>query len=229
MKGDKVLIIVAHPDDEVLGAGGTIAKYVLSGAEVKLLIVTDGSTSQYRDEPNLEKIIKEKKMETKKAADILGISEIIYGGLPDMKLDMVEHVKVNHVIESVINKFKPNIVFTHFYGDVNMDHQCVSHSTIVACRPVPGQCVRELYSYYVPSSTDWNIQNSTNTFMPNVFVNIEGEASERKYKAMACYGTELRDYPHPRSIEALQVMDKANGVHVGIKSVECFIAHRVIK
>ncbi len=229
MTGDKVLIVAAHPDDEVLGAGGTIAKYAMSGAEVKLLIVTDGSTSQYRDNPNLCKILTEKKAETMRAADTLGISEVIYGGMPDMKLDVTEHINVNQVIEAVIDQFQPNIVFTQFYGDINMDHQCVNRSTLVACRPVEDQCVKELYSYYVPSSTDWNIQNAANVFLPNVFVDIDGECAEKKYAAMECYGAELREYPHPRSVEALRVFDRANGIHVGLKSAECFMAHRVMR
>jgi LmbE family N-acetylglucosaminyl deacetylase len=229
MNGDKVLVIAAHPDDEVLGVGGTIAKYVSHGAEVKLLIVTDGSTSQYRDDPHLSEILNAKKLETKNAAEMLGISEVIYGGMPDMRLDVTEHVKVNQVIEFVIDRFQPNIVFTQFYGDVNMDHQCVNRSTLVACRPVQSQCVKELYSYYIPSSTDWNVQNAANMFQPNVYVDISGGCAEKKYLAMKCYATELREYPHPRSIEALKILDQANGIHVGLKCAECFMAHRVMR
>ena len=225
---DKVLVIAAHPDDEVLGAGGTIAKYVADGAEVKVLIVTDGSTSQYRDDPKLQEILEGKKKETQNAMDILGVSQVLYGGMPDMKLDMTEHILVNQSIERVMDEYQPNIVFTHYHGDVNLDHQCVSRSTLVACRPVADQCVRELYAYYVPSSTDWNVQNHVNTFMPNVYVDIS-DFAEKKYQAMECYATELRDYPHPRSIEALRVMDRANGVHVGMEAAECFVCYRVMK
>ena len=226
---DKVLIVAAHPDDEVIGVGGTIAKYVADGAVVKVLIVTDGSTSQYRDNPDLLNILKEKKLETEKAAELLGVSEVIYGNLPDMKLDIVEHTKVNSVIEAVIDEFQPNIVFTHFWGDVNLDHQCVCKSTLVACRPVPGQCVRELYGYYVQSSTEWNVQSANNTFMATLFVDISGDYANRKYKAMDCYSAELREYPHPRSIEALRVNDSANGVHVGVNAAEGFVVYRELK
>ena len=226
---DKVLVIAAHPDDEVLGAGGTIAKYVSEGAEVRVLIVTDGSTSQYRDDPKLLEILEGKKKETQNAMDILGVSQVLYGGMPDMKLDMTEHILVNQSIERVMDEYQPNIVFTHYHGDVNKDHQCVSQSTLVACRPVADQCVRELYAYYVPSSTDWNVQNHVNTFMPNVYVDISGECAEKKYRAMECYATELRDYPHPRSIEALRIMDQACGVHVGMRAAECFVCYRVMR
>lgn len=229
MQNQKVLIIAAHPDDEVLGAGGTIAKYAANGAEVRLLIVTDGSTAQYRADANLARILVEKKQETQRAAEILGIRQVLYGGLPDMKLDMTAHIQVNQVIEQVLDDFRPEVVFTQFYGDVNLDHQCVHRSTLVACRPVEGQCVKEVYSYYVPSATDWNAPTSANVFLPNVFVDISGSYAEKKYAAMGCYATELRDYPHPRSIEALRVLDQANGVHVGLKAAECFMAHRVMK
>ena len=227
-KKDKVLIIAAHPDDEVLGVGGTISKYAANGAEIKLLIVTDGSTAQYSDSNDVSAIINQKKDETKRAARILGISDIIYGNLPDMKLDTIAHIEINRVIENVISSFCPNIVFTHSGVDVNLDHCCVYRSTLVACRPVAGQCVKELYSYYVPSSTDWNVQNK-NTFEPNVFVDITGSPSKLKYDAMACYSTEIRNYPHPRSIDALKILDKANGIHVGVECAESFVLHRWLK
>lgn len=229
METDRVLIIAAHPDDEVLGAGGTIAKYASGGADVKLLIVTDGSTSQYRNDPRLAQILEGKMRETAAAAEVLGIREVLYGGLPDMRLDVTAHIQVNQVIEHVIDSFQPNIVFTHFYGDVNLDHQCVHRSALVACRPVTGQCVRELYSYCVPSATDWSIPSEASAFLPNVFVDISGEYAEKKYAAMNCYATELRDFPHPRSIQALRVLDQATGIHVGYRSAECFMLHRMMR
>lgn len=226
---NKVLIIVAHPDDEVLGMGGTIAKYVSSGYEVALLIVTDGSTSQYKDDPQLKEILENKKKETRIAADILGITRVYYGGQPDMKLDMTEHTAVNAAIEAVIDEFDPDVVYTHFEGDVNKDHQCVYQSALVACRPIPGQKIKELYSFSVPSSTEWSPQNSKTVFVPNIYVDIDGDYAEKKYGAMAAYETELREYPHPRSIEALKILDKSVGLQVGLKCAESFIAHRIVK
>lgn len=225
----KVLVIVAHPDDEILGMGGTIAKYVAMGNVVALLIVTDGSTSQYKDDPRLNEIIEEKKSETQNAANILGISKIYYGGQPDMRLDITAHTEVNAAIEKVIDDFEPDIVYTHFEGDVNRDHQCVYQSTLVACRPVPNQKVKELYSFSVPSSTEWNVQTKNAVYTPTVYVDIDGEYAIKKYQAMACYKTELRDYPHPRSIETLTILDKATGLQVGLKCAESFIAHRIIR
>lgn len=225
----RILVIAAHPDDEILGMGGTIAKYVSKGDEVALLIVTDGSTSQYKDDPGLDEIIENKKKETEKAAQIIGISHIYYGNLPDMKLDVTPHTEVNRVIEDVVDNFKPSVVYTHFEGDINKDHQCVYQSTMVACRPVSGQTVQEVYSYSVPSSTEWNPQNTKNIFTPNIFIDINGEFADKKYAAMGAYHTELREYPHPRSIETLKIFDKAVGLQVGLECAESFVSHRIIR
>lgn len=223
----KVLIIAAHPDDEVLGVGGTVAKLSTQGIGCHLLIVTDGSSSQYRDSDKLTEIIASKKRETQNCADILGFKSIHYGGLPDMKLDAVPHVEINQVIEKVIDELQPDMVFTHFWGDVNMDHQNVYKSTLVAVRPVLGQVVKELYCYRVPSSTEWTPNKADTMFMPNYFVDIEKYA-EQKYKAFACYSTELREYPHPRSVQYLRETDKAAGLRVGLLAAEEFVLLRKI-
>lgn len=221
----KVLIIAAHPDDEVLGVGGTVAKLSAKGIECHLLIVTDGSSSQYRGSDKLEEIIASKKRETQNCADILGFKSIHYGGLPDMKLDAVPHVEINQVIEKVIDELQPDTVFTHFWGDVNMDHQNVYKSTLVAVRPVLGQVVKELYCYRVPSSTEWTPNKEDTMFMPNYFVDIH-QYAEQKYKAFACYATELREYPHPRSVQYLRETDKAAGLRVGLLAAEEFVLLR---
>lgn len=223
----KILVIAAHPDDEVLGMGGTIAKLTQAGNEVYVLIVTDGSSSQYRDSDELSKIIEDKKLETKACADVLGVKKVFYGELPDMKLDCTPHIAINQVIEKTIDEVQPQFVYTHFWGDVNMDHQCVYKSTLVAVRPVMGQVVKELYCYRVPSSTEWTPNKADTMFMPNVFVDIEKE-SEIKYEAFSKYTTELREYPHPRSIRYLRESDKTVGLRVGLFCAEEFVLLRKI-
>lgn len=224
---NKILVIAAHPDDEVLGMGGTIAKLVSEGKEVHLLIVTDGSTSQYKDDPNLKEILMEKKMETKNCADILRIHSINYGDLPDMKLDAIPHIEINKVIEHYIDTIKPDTVFTHFWGDVNADHQNVYKSTLVAVRPVMGQIVKQLLCYRVPSSTEWTPSKPDTMFAPNVFIDIS-QFAELKYSAFSKYSTELRDYPHPRSVKYLRETDIANGLQVGLECAETFMLLRKI-
>ncbi|NCA67831.1 MAG: PIG-L family deacetylase, partial [Clostridia bacterium] len=196
--------------------------------DIALLIITDGSSSQYRDNPNLSDIIAGKKIETQKCADILGISAIYYGGLKDMRLDTTPHIEINTVIENVIDVFKPNTVFTHFGGDVNKDHQAVYESTLVACRPICDQCVKSLFLYSTPSSTEWNAQTASTAFLPNWYENISGEYANKKYEALSCYKTELREYPHPRSVEYLKTADTAEGNRVGLLSAESFILLRHI-
>lgn len=224
----KVLVIAAHPDDEVLGMGGTVAKLTAEGTECHLLIVTDGSSSQYRDAEDLQQIIENKKKETKRCADILGFRSIHYGELPDMKLDCTPHIEINQVIERVVDEIQPDAVFTHFWGDVNADHQNVYKSTLVAVRPVLGQVVKELYCYRVPSSTEWTPNKADTMFMPNVFVDIEKYA-EQKYEAFAQYATELREYPHPRSVQYLRETDKATGLRVGMYIAEEFVLLRKLR
>lgn len=223
----KILVIAAHPDDEVLGMGGTIAKFASEGKEVHLLIVTDGSTSQYRGTSNLQAILDKKKIETEDCATVLGFKSVSYGNLPDMKLDAIPHIQINQVIEKCIDKIKPNTVFTHFWGDVNVDHQNVYRSTLVAVRPVMGQVVKRLYCYQVPSSTEWTPCNPNTMFVPNVFIDIEKYANQ-KYEAFSQYSTELREYPHPRSVRYLRETDIANGLKVGLKSAEQFMLLRQI-
>lgn len=221
----KVLVIAAHPDDEVLGVGGTIAKLSSEGVECHLLIVTDGSSSQYRESDCLREIIEAKKQETKNCSDLLGFKSIHYGELPDMKLDQTPHIVINQVIEKVIDEVQPDTVFTQFWGDVNRDHQEVYKSTLVAVRPVMGQVVRELYCYRVPSSTEWTPNKADTMFLANYFVDIE-KFAEQKYKAFACYSTELREYPHPRSVQYLREADKAVGLRVGLLAAEEFVMLR---
>ena len=221
----KVLVIAAHPDDEVLGMGGTVAKLSAEGVECHLLIVTDGSSSQYRDSDDLQRIIDDKKAETKRCADLLGFKSIRYGELPDMKLDCTPHIDINQVIERVIDELQPDTVYTHFWGDVNADHQNVYKSTLVAVRPVMGQVVKDLFCYSVPSSTEWTPNKEDTMFMPNVFVDIT-EYAEQKYRAFAEYATELREYPHPRSVQYLREADKAAGLRVGLLAAEEFVLLR---
>ena len=225
---EKILIIAAHPDDEVLGVGGTIAKLSREGKKVYVLIVTDGSTSQYAEDCNLKKILKTKEEETRNCAKILGIERVFYGGLPDMKLDTLPHVEINKVIEKIIDELQPDTVFTHFWGDVNVDHQNVYKSTLVAVRPVMGQVVKRLLCYKVPSSTEWTPCKPDTMFVPNIYIDISSVA-EYKYEAFSRYTTELRTYPHPRSVRYLRETDIANGLQVGLLVAETFMLIREIK
>lgn len=223
----RILVIAAHPDDEVYGMGGTIAKLSSQGHEVHVLIVTDGCTAQYAGRPDLPEIIEKKHRETLAANRLLGVHEVHFGTFPDMKLDTVPHVEVNRLIEETVDAVRPEAVYTHFYGDVNLDHQMVYRSTLVAVRPVPGQCVRALYTYYVPSSTEWSPQLPHTVFMPNTMVDITG-FEEKKEQALLAYQTEVRTYPHPRSPQYVRESDRSRGLQWGLGNSEAFCLLRQI-
>lgn len=216
---ERILVIAAHPDDEVLGVGGTISKLSNQGHEIYTHIITDGSSTQYKGD--LEKQEK-KKREAEAANKILGIKKVFFGELPDMKLDTIPHIKINQEIEKIINKINPEVVFTHHYGDVNKDHKLIFESTLVACRPTPNKNVKKLYTYETLSSTEWGNSNSNDIFIPNMYVQLEEKNIEQKCSAMQEYKTELRDYPHPRSVEAILNNSKQRGNEIGYYYAESF-------
>lgn len=221
----KILVIAAHPDDEVYGMGGTIARLSSEGNEIHVLIVTDGCTAQYANRPDLPEIITKKHEEALQANEILGVKKVHFGTFPDMRLDTVPHVELNRLIEETVDAVRPEAVYTHFYGDVNLDHQMVCRSTLVAVRPVPGQCVKELYCYQVPSSTEWSPQLAHTAFLPNVMVDIT-KFGAVKEEAILAYQTEIRAYPHPRSPQYVRETDSARGLQWGMGACESFMQMR---
>jgi len=208
-----VLVVGAHPDDEVLGAGGAIAKHASAGDDVHVLIVTEGTTQQYDD----ESLIDQKRRDARECANRLGATEVHFGDLPDMRLDDVAHVEVNAVIEAVCDEIDPDVVYTHSRREVNRDHVAVHDSTLVATRP--GSGVSTVLAYETPSSTDFS--PTTDGFSPDVFVDVS-EHFETKVEAFRAYSTEVREYPHPRSEEALRSIAKARGAAAGVELAEAF-------
>ena len=220
----KVLVIAAHPDDEMLGLGGTIAKHASNGDEVHVLMVTEGSSTQYKDQP---KMIEQKKKEIAKVKEILQISGVHFLDLPDMKLDTLAHIDLNSPITKVVNEVQPETVYTHFYGDVNKDHRVIFESTMVAVRPSAESSVRKVICYNTPSSTEWNIQQGHSAFMPNMYVDIT-DFLHYKLEALKQYKSEMREYPHPRSPESIKIHANYWGSHIGVESAEAFMLMREI-
>lgn len=213
-EGDStVLVVGAHPDDEVLGAGGAMAKHAAAGEEVHVLIVTEGATQQYDD----EEIVNRKRHEARKCADQLGVAEIHFGDLPDMKLDNVAHVDINAIIEDVCAAIEPDIVYTHSRREVNRDHIAVHDSTLVATRPRSG--VSTVLAYETPSSTEWS--PSTDGFEPDLYVDIS-DYLDTKITAFQSYETERREYPHPRSAKSIRARARTRGTACGARAAEAF-------
>ena len=215
-----VLVFAAHPDDEVLGMGGTIAVHVARGDLVRVVCVTDGSSAQY---PGDADIRARKNEEAQQAAKELGVESYLHLDFPDMHLDTVSHVELNGVVQAQIAELSPAVVYTA-QPDVNRDHRALFDSVAVATRPVPGQVVRRLLTYAPTSSTEWTPQ-PLNWFVPNWFVDITG-ALERKLAAFAHFATEAREHPHPRSERALRAHAEFYGSAIGVEYAEPFVLVR---
>jgi LmbE family N-acetylglucosaminyl deacetylase len=219
------LVIGAHPDDEVLGPGGTIARLVQEFQErVIVLIVTDGSSTQYAGDDVKRR---QKNEELRECCRILGVSDTIHGDLPDMRLDSVPHHELNDFLSKHINALQPDTVYTHF-PDINKDHQCIFESTLVAVRPRPGCPVRKLILYPTPSATEWDVPILKQPFVANEYVDISGFL-DTKLRAIEAYKTEIRPYPHPRSAEAVAETARASGQKVGMVHAEEFMVVRSLR
>ncbi len=224
MIGKNVLVVAAHPDDEVLGVGGTIPLIRARGGRVTVVIVTDGSSAQY---PGEDDIGHQKDQSLQAAHRILGTDAVVRWDFPDMRLDTIEHIELNRAFETLIGEQQFDTVFVHHAGDINLDHQLIHRSLLVATRPMPGQPVASLLSYHVNSATDWGARTGTNVFVPNVFIDI-GSTIKMKLEALKCYAVELRDYPHPRSLAAVENRARVFGSEVGFHYAEAFqlLLHR---
>jgi LmbE family N-acetylglucosaminyl deacetylase len=219
----RVLVLAAHPDDEILGMGGTIAVHADRGDEVRIVVVTDGSSTQY---PGDADIRSRKEAEALRAAAELGVTDYVHLDLPDMRLDTLPHVEVNRVVEEHVAEVAPEVVYTP-HPDVNRDHRVLFDSVAVATRPTPGQPVHRVLTYAPTSSTEWT-PAPLNSFVPNWFVDI-GDAVERKLAAFAHYETEARDYPHPRSARAIRATAEFYGATCGCEHAEPFVLVRSLQ
>lgn len=223
----KILIVAAHPDDEVLGCFGTVSKLIKEGYEAYTLILGEGKTSRLdtrKIEENKEQleILND---EIKKANDIIGIKKCFVYDFPDNRFDSVDLLDIIKVISKIKEEIKPDIIFTHYENDLNIDHKITYQAVITATRPIENESVKEIYSFEILSSTEWQYPIS---FSPDVFFDIQ-DTIELKLNAMQCYKSELCLYPHPRSLEGIELNAKYNGMRVGKNYVEAFKSVRVIK
>lgn len=230
MNNKKILIIAAHPDDEVLGCGGTIAKLAREGNVVYSLFLGEGVTSrdEKRDRKKREKELKELRKQIEKAGRILSISNSFAFDFPDNRFDTVAMLDIVKTIEKVKIDVKPDIVFTHHRGDLNVDHRITFEAVMTAFRPIEAENTKEIYSFEVPSSTEWNAPIPTSYFMPNYFVDI-AKTLDLKIRAMKEYKSEIRGYPHPRSPEAIKIYAKRWGIQAGLQAAEAFEIIRMIR
>jgi LmbE family N-acetylglucosaminyl deacetylase len=218
-----ILVIAAHPDDEVLGCGGFIANRVKSGADVVVAFMSDGVTSRQSNLGVQE--IESRRNAAVSAAEVLGVSDVSFADFPDNRLDASPLLEIIKKIEVVVERVAPQTVLTHFGGDLNIDHRIVNQAVLTACRPVPKHCVKEILFFEVPSSTEWQVPIEGEAFAPNWFEDIS-RTLELKTKALKSYEHELREWPHPRSIRAVEHLAHWRGASCGVDAAEAFVLGR---
>lgn len=225
----RVLVVAAHPDDEVLGCGGTIAKHAMSGDEVHVVILAEGVTSRdnARNRINRKAELSELAKVAEHANKLLGVYSLTLHDLPDNRLDSVDLLDLTKLVENHVQEIKPDILYTHHAGDVNIDHRRIHEAVVTASRPQPFQSVQTLLFFEVQSSTEWQPPGSAMPFSPNWFVDVS-TTLDMKMKALAAYQDEMRPWPHSRSCEAVHHLARWRGSTIGCEAAEAFVLGRQI-
>jgi len=221
------LVIAAHPDDEALGCGGAIARWTDEGHTVHVAFLTDGIGARGDAQEKAQAALLERRSATNQALQILGVSDVHFDDLPDNALDSVPLLAVTQRVEALIDRYQPHTVVTHHAGDLNVDHRIVHQAVMTACRPQAGHPVRRILCFEVPSSTEWQPPASGAPFEPNLFVDISATLG-RKLDALRAYAMEMREWPHPRSIEGVEHLARWRGATVGVPAAEAFMLARQI-
>ena len=229
MKNNKILIIAAHPDDEVLGCGASMAKWSKDGHEIHVLIMAEGVTSRdsKRNRDLRSNELSQLVQSAKKAGKILGVKSVEVLDYPDNRLDSVDLLDVVKSIEYYLEKLKPEVVVTHHSSDLNIDHQIIHQAVVTSCRPEPNNTIKRILSFEIPSATDWQSSTMGNPFIPNWFEDVS-DTLELKIKALEAYKSEMRDWPHTRSIKAVEYLAKWRGASAGCQAAESFMLVRKI-
>ncbi len=224
-----IFVVAAHPDDEILGCGGTLLKHIANGDKVYILFVAEGVTGRYKKNEKikyLKEISKRNKMAEKVAK--LGKFKIVdFLGLKNLELGSYPHNYITNLIIKYFKKYKPDIVYTHFEHDLNIDHYHTFFSTFVACRPNKDFKIKKFLSFEIPSSTDWGINNNGRLFNPNYFVDIKKFLSTKE-KLLNEYKFEMREAPHSRSIKNINSISIVRGGVVGLHHAEAFYVNKII-
>ena len=231
-KNKKIMVVVAHPDDELLGLGATMNKLIKNdGCKVKVVILGEGITSRSdaRDAKLWQKELAIHKKNIHNAAKAIGYHEIKTYDFPDNRFDSVALLDIVKVIEKEKEDFRPEIIFTHHGGDTNIDHRQTFDAVITATRPMSHEVVKTIFAFETPSSTEWQAASYPNYFKPNFFIEVSVKNVQAKIKGMESYEFEKRKYPHPRSPEALEIQCKRNGVIVGKEFAEAFMLIRSVQ
>ncbi len=231
LKNKKILVVVAHPDDEILGLGASIQRLSSEfNCDIRAIILGEGITSRSdsRDVLKWADALAVHRSNIEKATSIVGYSSIGIYDLPDNRFDSVALLDLVKIIEKEKNEFHPEIIFTHHGSDTNIDHRRTFDAVMTATRPMKGECVRSIFTFETPSSTEWQAASYPGYFKPNVFLQISKNNVEQKIRAMECYEFEKRPFPHPRSPRALEILAQRWGIVVGSEYAEAFMIIRSI-
>jgi LmbE family N-acetylglucosaminyl deacetylase len=212
----KVLVIATHPDDEVLGCGGVMARHTAVGDHVSLLVVTRGIPELFSTE-----FIEQGRRELRQANELLGVTDIHFLDFPAPKLDTVPGYELATAINRKIQVLYPHTIYLPHHGDIHADHQAVYQATLVAARPIDGCPVRKLLCYETLSETEWASPVGDQAFIPTVFVDIT-DFLTLKLQAMACYRSQIKEFPHPRSLQTLEALARLRGATVGLPAAEAY-------
>jgi N-acetylglucosamine malate deacetylase 1 len=216
----RVLVVAPHADDEVLGVGGTIARFAGRGDDVHVVIATKGYPPAFSPESGHQI-----EAETLAAHQLLGVANTVFLGLPAAALDTVEHRDMNARLTEVVGRVRPHLTFVPFGGDIHLDHQRVFLSTLVALRPNGRHCSQAIYAYETLSETHWSVPYLMPNFAPNVFVDITSHL-DTKVAAMQAFASQIKPFPHARSAEALRALAALRGSTVGCAAAESFVLIR---
>jgi LmbE family N-acetylglucosaminyl deacetylase len=231
LRNKKIMVVAAHPDDELLGLGASMHRLIAEyQVEVHVVILGEGITSrsEARDPMLWEKELSLHKVNIHEAKDAIGYHSVSIHDFPDNRFDTVALLDIIKVVENEKAAFKPDVIFTHHGGDVNIDHQRTFEAVITSCRPMQDESVKTIITFETPSGTEWRASSDPRYFIPNMFVSVSIENLEAKIKAMESYEFEKRSYPHPRSPEALKLQAQRWGVTVGHEFAEAFTIIRSI-
>ncbi|RDE22575.1 PIG-L family deacetylase [Motiliproteus coralliicola] len=218
----RVLVVAAHADDETLGCGGTIAMHVSQGDSVTVMFMTDGVSSRNNNSDDSSR----RKTASNQAMTALGVSDVRQLNFPDNKMDSVPLLDVVKHIEIVIDDIKPEIVYTHFALDLNVDHRVTHSAVMTACRPLSWSSIKKILSFEVLSSTEWN-SSSIEQFFPNYIVDIS-DFWNKKLAALKCYDDEMRKFPHSRSYKCVEALAILRGASHGFNKAEAFTVERIL-
>lgn len=219
-----VLVVAAHPDDEMLGCAGTLARLRSAGASITILLLGEGPTARSRG-TETAKVQREASKAAKASAAVLGINDIRFASLPDNRFDTVPFLDIVQSIEKVLAEVKPSLVLTHFAGDLNIDHQLTARAVITACRPLPESGTKTILGFEVLSSTEYSPAGLSYSFHPSLYVDITPHLDD-KQRALAKYADEMREWPHPRSHEAVEHLARLRGSQCGLSAAEAFVIYR---